>query len=82
MVDLTGPMQTQTAPNGLLLPPLLVDGRITGWWRAAGSARKRPLEVQWFPGSRRVRKSELEEPVVALEAALDITITEVTVGRA
>lgn len=68
--------------NGLLLPPLLVDGRITGYWRAAGSARKRPLEVRWFPGTRRVRKAELERPVAALEAALGITVTEVSVGRA
>ena len=47
-----------------MLPPLLVDGRITGYWRATGSARRRPLEVVWFAGTRRPRKAELEEPVV------------------
>jgi hypothetical protein len=67
--------------NGLVLPPLLVDGRIAGYWRATGSARKRPLEVVWFAGHRRPRKSELEAPVAALEAALDVTVTEVTVQR-
>jgi hypothetical protein len=64
-----------------VLPPLLVDGRITGYWRAAGSARTRPLEVTWFARTRRPRKAELEEPVAALEAALGITITTLTLTR-
>ena len=67
--------------NGMLLPPLLVDGRITGFWRAAGTARRRPLEVTWFARTRRPRRAELDEPVAALEAALDITVTEVTLTR-
>lgn len=67
--------------NGMLLPPLLVDGRITGYWRAAGTARRRPLEVTWFARTRRPTKAELEAPVAALEAALGITVTEVTLGR-
>lgn len=62
-------------------PPLLVDGRITGWWRATGSAMQRPLEVVWFAGTRRPRKAELDEPVAALEAALDITVTSTTITR-
>ena len=68
--------------NGLVKPPLLVDGRITGYWRAMGSARKRPLEVSYFPGTRRPRKAELDQPVAALEAALGIEITSVSVTRA
>ncbi len=68
--------------NGLVKPPLLVDGRMTGYWRAMGSARKRPLEVSYFPGTRRPRRPELEQPVAALEAALGITITSVTINRA
>ncbi len=67
--------------NGMLLPPLLVDGRITGFWRAAGTARRRPLEVTWFARTRRPRRAELDEPVAALEAALDITVTEVSLTR-
>ena len=67
--------------NGMVLPPLLVDGRITGYWRATGSARRRPLEVVWFAGTRRPRKAELEGPVAALEAALDLTVTGVTITR-
>lgn len=67
--------------NGMVLPPLLVDGRITGYWRATGSARKRPLEVVWFAGTRKPRKSELDGPVTALEAGLDITISGVTTTR-
>lgn len=67
--------------NGMVLPPLLVDGRITGWWRAAGSARRRPLEVVWFAGTRKPRKAELDAAVAGLEAALGITVTDVTLTR-
>ena len=68
--------------NGLLLPPLLVDGRITGFWRATGSAKRRPMEVTWFAGTRRPRKAELAEAVARVEAALGVTITELTLTRA
>ena len=65
----------------MVLPPLLVDGRITGYWRATGSARRRPLEVVWFAGTRRPHKAELDAPVAALETGLGITVTDVTVSR-
>lgn len=64
--------------NGLGLPPLLVDGRVTGHWRAAGSARRRPLSVHPFAGTRVPTEGELDAPVAALEAALGITVTSVT----
>ncbi|HEV2796240.1 MAG TPA: crosslink repair DNA glycosylase YcaQ family protein [Nocardioides sp.] len=67
--------------NGMLLPPLLVDGRITGYWRAAGTARRRPLEVTWFARTRQPRKGELEEPIAALQAALGITVSAVSITR-
>ncbi len=67
--------------NGMLLAPLLLDGRITGYWRATGSARSRPLDVTWFARTRRPRKDELDEPVAALEAGLGITITRLTITR-
>ncbi|WP_374455870.1 DNA glycosylase AlkZ-like family protein [Nocardioides sp.] len=67
--------------NGMVLPPLLVDGRITGYWRATGSARKRPLEVVWFAGTRKPRKAELDAPVRALETGLGITVTDLTLTR-
>ena len=67
--------------NGMVLPPLLVDGRITGYWRATGSARRRPMEVVWFAGTRRPRRAELDAPVAALESGLGITVTDVTLTR-
>ncbi len=67
--------------NGLVLPPLLVDGRIAGHWRATGSAKRRPLEVACFRGARMPRKAELADAVARLESALDITVTEVDVTR-
>lgn len=71
-----------SGPNGLMRSPLLVDGRISGYWRAPGTARRRPVEVRWFSGVARPRRNELDEPVAALEAALGITITEVSLNRA
>ncbi len=67
--------------NGLVLPPLLVDGRITGYWRSTGSVKRRPMEVVWFAGTRRPRKAELDAPVAALEAGLGISVTEVSLTR-
>ena len=67
--------------NGLVLPPLLVDGRVAGHWRANGSAKRRPLEVAVFPGARRPRKDELADAVDRLESGLDITVTQVDVTR-
>lgn len=67
--------------NGLVLPPLLVDGRITGYWRATGSAKRRPMEVVWFAGTRRPRTTELDAPVAALEAGLGLTVIEVSLTR-
>lgn len=70
-----------TQSNGMVLPPLLVDGRITGYWRATGSAKKRPLEIVWFAGTRKPRKAELDAPVAALEAGLGFAVTGVTLTR-
>ena len=69
------------AANGLLLPPLLVDGRISGYWRLAGGGRRREVQVTWFARTRRPARSELVEPVAAVEAALAVTVTGVTVTR-
>ena len=36
--------------NGLMLAPVLVDGRIGGYWRLEGTGRARTLAVSSFPG--------------------------------
>jgi hypothetical protein len=67
--------------NGLMLAPVLVDGRIGGHWRLAGSGASRALAVACFPGSRRPRRAELDEAVGALSTALAVAVTSVTVDR-
>lgn len=67
--------------NGMILAPLMVDGRLTGWWRVPGSGPRRPLEVTWFSRTRRPRRAELDEPVRHLEAAYGLTVTGLTVTR-
>lgn len=67
--------------NGLLLAPVLIDGRLRGYWRLAGTGRKRDLAIRYFTGARRPTKSALAEPISALQAALDITIGTVDIAR-
>jgi len=67
--------------NGYMLAPLLVDGRIGGYWRIEGSGRSKELAVTSFAGSRRPRKAELEEPAAALSTALDVSLGSVSVTR-
>jgi hypothetical protein len=67
--------------NGYMLAPVLVDGRIGGYWRIEGSGRDKTLAVSSFAGSRKPRKAELDEPVAALSAALDVRLGSVTVTR-
>lgn len=71
-----------SAANGLMLAPLLVDGRLTGHWRLSGSGRERTCEVIWFARTRRPRRAELDGPIAALETAYGITVTGVVVNRA
>ncbi|HEX4685868.1 MAG TPA: winged helix DNA-binding domain-containing protein [Nocardioides sp.] len=67
--------------NGYMLAPMLVDGQIGGYWRIEGTGRERTLAVSSFTGSRKPRRAELDEPVAALSAALDVRIGSVTVTR-
>ena len=67
--------------NGYMLAPMLVDGQIGGYWRIEGTGRERTLAVSSFTGSRKPRRAELDEPVAALSAALDVRLGSVTVTR-
>jgi hypothetical protein len=67
--------------NGYMLAPLLVDGRVGGYWRIEGSGRSRALAVTSFAGTRKPRRSELDEPVSALSRLLDVPVSAVTVSR-
>jgi hypothetical protein len=67
--------------NGYMLAPLLVDGRVGGYWRIEGSGRSKELAVTSFAGARKPRKPELDAPVAALSTALGATLRSVTVSR-
>jgi hypothetical protein len=67
--------------NGLMLAPVLVDGRIGGHWRLAGSGGTRTLTLSSFPGSRRLRRSEVDDAASALAVALDVGLAGVTTAR-
>ena len=63
--------------NGLMRPPVLLDGVISGHWAMSGTGRRRRIEVTWFAGCRGVRPAELDGSVEAIGAALEVSITEV-----
>ncbi len=67
--------------NGLMLAPVLVDGRIGGYWRLEGSGRARTLEVSTFPGGRRLRRADLDAPAASLSEALDVPLASVALNR-
>lgn len=67
--------------NGLMLAPVLVDGRLGGQWRLEGAGRARSLTVSSFRGSRRLRRAEVEEAAGALTTALDVTVAGVDTER-
>jgi hypothetical protein len=67
--------------NGYMLAPALIDGRVGGYWRIEGSAATKDLAISLFAGSRRPRRSELEAPMAALSAALDVTLGSVSLAR-
>ena len=66
---------------GLMLAPVLVDGRIGGHWRLDRPARSRSLTVWSFAGSRRLRRAEVDDAAAVLATALDISISETTLVR-
>ena len=63
--------------NGLLLAPVLLDDRLLGHWRMQGAGRNRALQVALFEGARDLEEHELVAPVVALELALGVRVTDV-----
>jgi hypothetical protein len=65
--------------NGLFSAGVLVDGRLVASWRFAGSGDERRIEIETFPGLRRVAESDVADQVTALEKALDVRITDVGV---
>ncbi|ROR89211.1 winged helix DNA-binding domain-containing protein [Nocardioides aurantiacus] len=67
--------------NGLVDAPLLLDGRLTGAWRLAGSGRARRCEVRWFAGTRRPRRAEVEEQLEHLQRAYPVEVTALDVTR-
>lgn len=68
--------------NGVLRPPVLRGGRVVGHWRLEGTGRTRSFALAPFRGTGRVSRAALADPVAALAAALDLTISSVTVEAA
>ena len=66
--------------NGYMLAPVLVDGRVGGYWRLEGTGRTKALEVSLFPGARRHARPS-SPPGGGLPAALDVPSASAGVTR-
>ncbi|WP_425307875.1 crosslink repair DNA glycosylase YcaQ family protein [Ammonicoccus fulvus] len=70
-----------SSANGLCRPPLLVDGRITGYWRLDGSGRTRALTAYSFAGTRRPPIAEVRRAATAVTRALPVRLSGVEWAR-
>jgi predicted transcriptional regulator len=65
--------------NGMFSASVLVDCRLAAAWRMVSDKSRRRIEVEMFPGKRRLDESDLADQVAALEAALAIEVSDVSI---
>jgi hypothetical protein len=68
-----------TSQNGMFSAGVLVDCRLAAAWRLVADKARRRIEVEMFPGKRRLDESDLADQVAALEAALAIEVSDVAI---
>lgn len=51
--------------NGVFQPLLVLDGRVVGTWRRAGTAAKPRVELRWFEPSSRAASDRFTRPLAA-----------------
>jgi len=67
--------------NGVHSPTVLVDGRLRGRWRLTRHADQAAVAVEMFPGERLLDPGDLTDAVAALQAVLEVEVTDVLVTR-
>lgn len=70
-----------SSANGLCRPPMLVDGRITGYWGLDGSGRTRSLTAFWFAGTSRPRIDDVRRAARSVTRALPVRLSGVELAR-
>ncbi len=70
------------AANGSFSSAVLSGSRLTASWRFVGAGSSRRIEVQMFPGTRRLAESDLADQVAALETALEMQVRDLSVTTA
>ena len=68
--------------NGLLSSLVLADGRVRATWTLQGKGSRRTVVIRMLPGERRLDPALLTDQARAVEAALDLVVTDVQVGSA
>ena len=70
--------------NGMFSSSVLAGGRLVASWRfatATGNRPERRIEVQMFPDQARLGEPDLADQVSALEAALAIRVTDLSISQ-
>jgi hypothetical protein len=65
--------------NGVFSPGVLAGGRLVAAWKLVTDKSRRRIEVEMFPGVRRLTEDDLANQVTALEAALAIEVDDVAI---
>ncbi|YAL84078.1 winged helix DNA-binding domain-containing protein [Dermacoccaceae bacterium W4C1] len=71
-VTAEGHAALKSRQNGLILPPVLLDGRIAGWWSLARDAGQTRLRLALWTGHRRPRAAESHAAASQLAAILQL----------
>ncbi len=69
--------------NGMFSSAVLSGGRLVATWKFGGGAGGRPerrIDVQMFPAHPRLSESALPDQVAAIEAALAIRVTDLSIS--
>jgi hypothetical protein len=65
--------------NGVFSAGVLAGGRLVAAWKIVADKSRRRIEVEMFPGVRRLNEDDLANQVTALEAALAIEVDDVAI---
>jgi hypothetical protein len=65
--------------NGMFSASVLVDARLAAAWKLVTEKSRRRIQVETFPGRRRLTEADLAGQVAALETALAVEIDDVAI---
>jgi hypothetical protein len=71
--------QMWMSANGMFSASVLADGRLAAAWKLVAEKARHRIEVEMFPGVRRLAESDLADQAAALETVLSIEIADMAI---